>query len=267
MDAFRVFRCGCFFVGMVSVLAGSGYAKRWDVLSENEKGVVHGILAHWETWMLARKQEGTAPLIDFEELYAGLSEEGIQFLDRVRSIDPRKNFQFQGARLPPPEGDREFQRIDGQWIQKKGERVKIDPQYLPRKVWEAYEAMMRAMEKDLGRRLYVESGFRSPAYQLYTFLVYIPEHHYSLAETGRWVALPGYSEHGAPERQAVDFINQEGINGDDGDQTPEDFERLPEYRWLWENVRAFGFELSYPRGGRGITFEPWHWRYAPGKKK
>ena len=213
--------------------------------------------------MPQKKKEGKAPLIRFEELYAGLGAEEAEFLDRVRAIDPRKSFGFRGDYLGSPREGVRFKRLKGQKIKlggQGGKSRKIDPQYLPEEVYRAYQTMMKAMKKDLGRKLLVESGFRSPAYQLYTFLYYLPKHHYSLAETGRWVALPGYSEHGAPHQQAIDFINEEGINGE---EAAEEFERLTEYQWLLARAGEFGFELSYPRGRKGITFEPWHWRYRP----
>lgn len=200
----------------------------------------------------------------FEELGKGLGPEEREFLDRVRAIDPKKSFGFEGAYLGGPQEGVRFKRIDKQWIRKGPRRDKLDPQYLPQEVYRAYQAMMKAMKKNLGKQLFVESGFRSPAYQLYTFLYYLPKHRYSLRETGRWVALPGHSEHGAPHRQAIDFINEEGINGEDN---VEEFERLPEYGWLLRHAHEFGFELSYPRRGKGITFEPWHWRYIGNAKK
>jgi len=194
----------------------------------------------------------------FDELYAGLGVEEKAFLDRILAIDPKKSFDFQGDYLGSPDPQAGFKRIDGQWYEKDGMRRKLEPQYLPEKVYEAYGAMMKAMEADLGKRLLVESGFRSPAFQLYTYLFYLSKHGYSLVETGRWIALPGYSEHGAPHRQAIDFMNQQGINGEDN---VEEFERLPEYEWLLRRAKEFDFELSYPPGKKGITFEPWHWRY------
>jgi len=236
------------------------YAETWDPLPESEQVLLHRILSHWETWVPAKKKDGTAPLISFEELYSGLSEEARGFLDHVRAIDPQKSFNFQGDYLGEDTAGVSFHRIEGQEILREGKAEPLDTQHLPELVYEAYASMMTAMEKDLGKRLLVESGYRSPAYQLYTFLFYLPKHRYSLIETGHWVALPGYSEHGAPHRQAIDFINEEGINGEDD---PEAFERLPEYQWLTVYAREFGFELSYPRGRPGITFEPWHWRYTP----
>ncbi len=242
--------CPFFLFLFLAAVFVFGCAKRWDVLSGNERVTLHRILAHWETWVPLRQKEGTAPLATFEELYAGLGGDERKFLDRVRAINPEKGTgSFKGT----------GKRIENQVFVKNGEEKKIDPQVLPENVFSAYEAMMQAMEQDLGRRLLVESGYRSPAYQLYTFLFYLPKHKYSLVETGHWVALPGHSEHGAPGRQAIDFINQEGINGEDN---VEEFERLPEYEWLLKNAGKFGFELSYPRGKSGITFEPWHWRYV-----
>ena len=208
--------------------------------------------------MPEKKKEGTAPLSTFEELYQGLDSKQKAFLDQIKAINPKKNFKFQGNYFGISIEGVPFKRIDDQWIEKQGKREKLDPQYLPENVYEVYTQMMNAMEKDLSKRLLIDSGYRSPAYQLYTFLFYLPKHHYSLKETGRWVALPGYSEHGAPQQQAIDFINQQGINGEDN---VEDFERLPEYHWLLQHAHEFGFELSYPRSKKGITFEPWHWRY------
>lgn len=248
-------------IGLVSVLllspCESGCSRRWDALSGKERETLHRVLTYWETWVPARKAGGTAPLITFDELYSGLGGSEKKFLDRVRAIDPRRDFGFTGRYLGSPPDGFPFQRIEDQWMNKNGQAEKIDPQYLPEKVYAAYEAMMQGMERDLGKRLLVESGYRSAAYQLYTYLFYLPKHHYSLVETGHWVALPGYSEHGAPHKQAIDFINQEGINGEDN---VEEFERLPEYEWLLKNAGQFGFELSYPRGKPDVTFEPWHWR-------
>ena len=249
------------FAGCLTALLlilGMGCRHGWDALSEKEKTTLEHVLTHWKTWVPDRQKAGTAPLMTFEELYQGLGTEEREFLDRVRAIDPRKNFGFQGTYLGSETRNGAFKKIDDQWIEKDGKRQRLDPQYLPQNVYEAYERMMQAMEKDLGKRLLVESGYRSPAYQLHTFLFYLPKHHDSLAETGRWVALPGYSEHGAPDHQAIDFINQKGINGED---RVEDFEALPEYAWLLTHARKFGFVLSYPRGKKGITFEPWHWRF------
>ena len=242
----KSFRLIAFFCSFVLIF---GCAREWNVFSIQEKYVFNRIRQHWETWMPSKKADGTAPLISFEELYQGLGEEEQIFLDRMRAINP--------APLTP-EKNTTFQRIEGQAYKKEGKIQTLGPQYLPKNVFEAYEEMMRAMQKDLGKRLLVDSGYRSPAYQLYTFLFFLPKHHFSIKETREWVALPGHSEHGTQDHQAIDFMNEEGINGD---TRAEDFEALPEYHWLQDHARDFSFKLSYPRGTKGTTFEPWHWRY------
>lgn len=234
-------------------------AENWDILQDSEKKVLDTILAHWETWMPALKTDGTAPLLSWEQLYEGLNDEQRAFLERVRAIDPKSSFNFQGDLLDTDREGLRMKRLDGQKITRGEKNEELPPQYLPWEVYEALEKMNGAMEKDLGKRLLVDSGYRSPAYQLYTYLFYMPKHGYSLVETGHWVALPGYSEHGSPAHQAIDFINQQGVNGED---RVEDFEELPEYAWLQAHAAEFGFELSYPRDKPGITFEPWHWRYV-----
>lgn len=244
----------------LSIFSSNAFGAKapWDMLNENEILMLDKILEHWEIWMPEKKEDGGAPLLTFEELYQDLEEREIQFLDRIRKIDPKTAFDFQGEYLGESTKGIEFLRLDDQWITKSGEKAKLKPQYLPKEVHTAYQQMKAAMKKDLGKSLLVDSGYRSPAYQLYTFCFYVPKHHYSLVETGKWIAIPGYSEHGAPKLQAIDFINEEGVDGED---RVEDFEVLPEYHWLLQNAGRFGFELSYPRGKQGITFEPWHWRY------
>ena len=217
-----------------------------------------------------RKRQGTAPLITFEELVVPLTPEQRRFLDAFRELDPA---QLGGSnrKLPPPVPDTWFIRLDTQAVLRDGKPIMLDTQYLPALAAEHYRTMMAAMELDIGRRLLVESGYRSPAYQLYLFLFYLPKHGHSIRETNRFVALPGFSEHGCPARQAIDFITPEGINGED---RPEEFEELQEYGWLQARAQEFGFHLSYPRKPKGSdpnktgsdpAFEPWHWHWESGE--
>ncbi len=203
-----------------------------------------------------RKGVGTAPLLTFEELYAPLNSDQRVFLDRMRALDPSK-LGGSSRKLPLPSGKETFIRLDRQVILREDKPVRLDTQYLPLPAHEAYRRMMGAMEADLGKRLLVESGYRSPAYQLYLFVFYLPKHGYSIRETNRHVALPGCSEHGSPAFQAIDFITPAGINGED---RPEEFEELQEYGWLMNRAGEFGFHLSYPRRGPS-AFEPWHWHW------
>ena len=195
----------------------------------------------------------------FGELYQPLSEEQKQFLDDIRAQDPKQLGATAHSLIAPVPPLHFFVKVPDQEIRRNKATIHLPKQYLPRGVYHAYQAMMRAMQKDIGKMLYVDSGYRSPAYQLYLFVYYLRKHNYSVRETNRFVALPGYSEHGAPQQQAIDFMNEEGINGEDH---PEEFEALPEYEWLTRRAKEFGFVLSYPRDNAwGTSFEPWHWHY------
>lgn len=229
-----------------------------DLLSQADQKRVNDILGRWEEIMPQKKNDGSAIRIDFDALYEPLMPEGRDFLDAIRRIDPRAAFSFQGRKQNTTADCGELVALTDQWVVRQGRKGRLDPQYLPRQTFEVYKQMMEAMKTDIGKTLLVESGYRSPAYQLYTFLFYLPKHHYSLRETAKWIALPGYSEHGAPATQAIDFMNEEGVNGEDDVM---EFEKLPEFGWLVANAGRFGFELSYPRGKPDITYEPWHWRH------
>ena len=230
-----------------------------EQLSEADVALVHALLQQADPLITQRKAQADINLLTFEELYAPLSDEQRAFLDWMRTLTPE---QVGGATIPlgkTPSGV-VFERVEVQsYTDKDGKRIALDPQYLPRPVLAAYRRLTTAMARDIGKRLFVDSGYRAPAYQLYLFCFYLSNHHYSIRETNRFVALPGFSEHGAPQRQAIDFINAQGINGDG---QPEAFEALSEYHWLQQHAREYGFVLSYPRDNALATsFEPWHWHY------
>jgi LAS superfamily LD-carboxypeptidase LdcB len=226
-------------------------------LSDADRAMVERVLGDLSPLILERRQKSNLATLTFEELYAPLDEDEKVFLKRFQSIDPNLlelSIPFQGIPQEAPE----LVVIKGQKVKPaKGKAWTIPPQFLPKDVHEAYEAMMAAMKKDIGRTLYVESGYRSAAYQLYLFISYLKNHQYSIRETTRFSAWPGYSEHGWPEHQAIDFTNEQGINGHYNTAA---FEALEEYQWLLKNAGDYGFELSYPKESK-MTFEPWHWRY------
>ena len=254
------FRCAKFVVAAFAGLFLSAAAEALNVkrLEPSEEQTLHAILQTLEPSISQKKQDGTANLLTWDELYAPLGTDQRTFLDEFRRLDAASlgaTAHHFGEPAHPPE----LAAVGPQFVVKNGEPAPLDPQHLPRNVLEAYQRMMGAMSYDLGTRLLVESGYRSPAYQLYLFLYYMPKHGSSIRETNRFVALPGRSEHGAPQQQAIDFINAEGINGEDH---PEAFEALPEYRWLKAHASEYGFVLSYPRDNPHHTaFEPWHWHF------
>jgi len=227
-------------------------------LEPAEIETLQAILQTLDPSLTAKKQDGTAILLPWEALYEPLAPQQRVFLDEFRKLkakDLGATSHYFGELPAEPD----LVPVGPQSVLKNGAATLLDPQYLPRQVSEAYQQMMDALQRDLGKRLLVESGYRSAAYQLYLFLFYLPKHDYSVTETNRFVALPGHSEHGFPPRQAIDFINEAGINGEDH---PEEFEALPEYRWLQQHAGEFGFVLSYPRDNPYHTsFEPWHWHF------
>ena len=244
-------------VGFIS-LCSPVWALNLDRLEPSEIETLQSLLTTLEPSLTQKQQDGTAILLRWDELYAPLNPEQKAFLDEFRHLRGKtlgSTSRYYGELEAAPD----LAAVGQQTSIVNGVPAPINPQYLPKPALAAYQRMMDAMDADIGKRLFVESGYRSPAYQAYLFLFFMSNHDYSLKETNRFVALPGHSEHGNPARQAIDFMNQEGINGDG---KPEAFEALPEYQWLTTHASAFGFALSYPRGNSDNTaFEPWHWRY------
>ena len=77
------------------------------------------------------------------------------------------------------------------------------------------------------------------------------------AEAGKWVALPGTSEH--QTGLAVDIVAMSYQMLD------EHQENTAEQKWLMENSYKYGFILRYPTEKSditGINYEPWHYRYV-----
>lgn len=229
-----------------------------EKLSPGHIEQVRGLIVKLEPVVKKKDREGKLPWLTFKELEAPLTTGEKRFLRRFRELkasEVRVTIPFRGF----SQGEKDLVRLDDQRIRMKGKEIAIPPQFMSPLVYQSYQFMMLAMERDTGKRLFVESGYRPSPYQLYLFIFYLSNHDYSIRETAKWVALPGYSEHGDPEHQALDLINADGINGE---KNTAEFEALPEYQWLLKNAGRFGFVLSYPKNDpSGITYEPWHWRY------
>jgi len=247
---------------------GIAYAEvNLERLSEEDIKKEEAVLAKLEPMVKERQGKGTAPLLTFDELYQPLSDDEKEFLNIFLKLDakklgvviPYRGFAEPGTKFIPIKE----QRIKD--AKADGNKTKIIAcQYLPENVYRQYRKMNKAMKRDINRVLFVDSGYRSAAYQLYLFTFYLKKHDYSIRETAKLVAIAGYSEHGAPDWQALDFVNIDGVNEDN----PEAFENLPEYKWLAQHAVEYGFVLSYPRNNpSGISFEPWHWRYEGVKNK
>lgn len=79
----------------------------------------------------------------------------------------------------------------------------------------------------------------------------------AVQEAGRWVAVPGTSEH--QTGLAVDLV---AASYQILDQKQE---QTAEQKWLMEHCWEYGFILRYPTDKSeitGIGYEPWHYRYV-----
>lgn len=79
----------------------------------------------------------------------------------------------------------------------------------------------------------------------------------AMEEAGRWVAVPGTSEH--QTGLALDIVAA-SYQVLDKKQ-----ENTAEQKWLMEHCWEYGFILRYPSDKSGITgigYEPWHYRYV-----
>ncbi len=77
------------------------------------------------------------------------------------------------------------------------------------------------------------------------------------AEAGRWVAVPGTSEH--QTGLALDLVSL------DYQLLDEKQAETPEQQWLMAHSWEYGFILRYPTEKSaltGIGYEPWHYRYV-----
>lgn len=195
---------------------------------------------------------GSAPLLNWSELTQSLNNKQRILIENFR--------QYSGAAGDYDAPTRpSLVRLDNQCTFKNGQAKAIPPQYVTQAVYDAYTRMSQSMQKDLNTTLRIESGYRSPAYQLYLFLSHLRRYQFNIAKVNRHVALPGQSEHGSLQHLAIDFINADGINGEDN---PRNFSLLPEYRWMTLHAEVYGFELSFQEPTTDSAFEPWHWRYC-----
>jgi len=224
-----------------------------------QRYTVDQINENWEKYLksIPKEQEKT---VAYDVFLNQLNFIERRFVERVFAINPQE-LGFKGPYFSK-EPVEKLTPIPAKQFTVAGEEYDTGINYMPDNVYAGYEKMMQAMERDLGKRLYVDSAYRSPGYQADIFFYYLgEENNYSLSENAGWVAMPGYSEHGY-KNTAVDFINQDGISGEGKNQVPEDFEKLPEYEWLTQNAARFNFYLTYPRDNSfGVNYEPWHWHW------
>ena len=139
------------------------------------------------------------------------------------------------------------------WLVFAGRDRWLRPLWLRPAAARAWQAMRRAAAAD-GVALDAISGYRSHDYQLGIFERKLARGQ-ALEQILTVNAAPGYSEHHGGD--ALDI----GTTGEP--PAEESFEHTAAFAWLQAHAGRFGFALSYPRDNpHGITYEPWHWRYA-----
>ncbi|MBK7951987.1 MAG: D-alanyl-D-alanine carboxypeptidase family protein [Deltaproteobacteria bacterium] len=200
----------------------------------------------------SRKDPEALLLLDHDALYAPLDAEQRALLDEIRhqpGADPSVSI---------PE-DVVWTRLEGQVVHGPTGDQPIPLQLVTEPVGRALRELDRAMRRDLGRGLLVGSAYRSPAYQLQLIVDLLPRFGYSLEQTIVHVSLPGASDHNRVDRLGVDFVSESGIDLAWADAAA--FRALPEYAWLVEHAKSFGFEADPAKPGE-LPTSPWHWRYA-----
>ncbi len=199
-------------------------------------------------------------IIDYDSLMNSLNFIQRNLADRIFAINP-KELGFKGPFYSKGKPN-DLVKIQSVKLGKSTDSRETGVQFCPKHSYLDYQKMVNQMKIDIGKTLYIDSGYRSPGRQAYLFLHYLPGNKFSLKENAKWIAMPGYSQHGDPVNNAIDFTNADGINGFSNGQTAEDFVKLPEYAWMIQNANKYNFYLSYPKNNRwGVAFEPWHWHW------
>ncbi|NUN08078.1 MAG: D-alanyl-D-alanine carboxypeptidase family protein [Ignavibacteriaceae bacterium] len=226
---------------------------------------VHSYLAFrvynkWSSFIYDIPEEKRS-IVNYDELMNSLNFAEREFAERIFSIDP-KTLGFKGPFFGRDKADN-LVMIPSRFVGEGKGKTETGIQYCPKHSYRDYERMMNAMHAAIGKRLYIDSGYRSPGRQAYLFFYYlVHSNDYNLTENAKWIAMPGYSEHGSPKNNAIDFVSGGGINGFSDGQTAEDFEELEEFAWLMKNAKSFNFYLTYPPDNPyGVAYEPWHWHW------
>lgn len=194
----------------------------------------------------------------WDDLCANVSKPAQELAMQVRELNT-KDYGVERPSVNPAEPSRdELEVVSNQTYHTREDTFSIPDRLAARSSYQYFQLMNYQMQEDIGRQLVIQSGYRSPAYQLFVFLFQLQHNDWDVSQTLKRVALPGNSEH-AGDPQAFDLRAKTFIGHHDN----YDFARTAEFRWMKEHANDFGFYLSYPKNSNtGTQFEPWHWRYA-----
>lgn len=202
------------------------------------------------------KEDEKAAAMTFSELHKDLSAQARKLSERIRSIRPHQ-YGINREAVTPQKAE-SLVVVRNQYYATADGWHRIPPRLVPRHTFRDFQAMNQQLKKDIGHELVIQSGYRSPAYQLFIFLFHLKERDWDVQSTLKTVALPGYSEHAAGNMQGLDLRAGKFY----GPHDMYDFARVPSYHWMLENAQEFSFSLSYPQhNDTGTDFEPWHWRH------
>ena len=222
--------------------------------SAKDKKLVKSMVAKFAD---AQERNARFRAVGFATLFRLLSKEEKDLAQRLLALDP-KEYGFRG----PFYG---IERPSNLVLVPRAMVRSKEVHFLPKNVLTAFKKMRTALKKEKGEELLVYSGYRSPAYQLVLLLRSLADGGFELKKTVTRIAFPGWSEHGAPKQQAIDFIVPSVPENTARDPI---FEKTPAYQWLSAHAHTYGFYLSYPRGNKwGVAFEPWHWHFSGNKEK
>ena len=142
----------CFIFSFVFFGPSVLYALNVEKLSDKEARIVDSFLERLTPLIEEKKKKNNANLLTFDELYAPLDRKEKKLLKKIQGLKPKQL----GVRTPRQKEEKNakpFKEITGQKIRLDGKRTSLPPQAVSPEAHDAYEKMMLAMEKDLGKRL------------------------------------------------------------------------------------------------------------------
>jgi hypothetical protein len=214
-----------------------------------------------ETLNHLEEQAILIPTITLDKLRSSLDTDQRAIVDQIINLKPQDygvSTPYSGDLEPVPA---DLVKISGQQYTEQGERKTIAGKYVPRHIFGAYVRMNEAfMTGHPGRKLLVQSCYRSPAYQVAVFVDWLVNaYDGDIARTIRHASPPNYSQHTIASKAAIDFKN---VDGCPSGYHPEDFKDTLEYAWLRQHGNGFNFYESWPEDNEfGMRAEPWHWQY------
>lgn len=137
---------------------------------------------------------------------------------------------------------------------KEADIVNIDETIrVHKKCKKAFDEMQRVAKEDK-IKIKIVSGYRSSTYQTEIFKrKFLDKNNPTdkeLHQRLKFSAPSGFSEHHTG--LAIDI-----------NSTSQSFEKSKAYKWLVENAKNYGFEMSFPKNNlQNLGFEPWHWRFV-----